>query len=133
MLLMPNGPGTTVGACALREKLVAMHVPALHFLMSNMQQKKFDAVSIVETLESAFVSKLLSMPNGSGGTMEYRNLHGKLVAMHIPALQFPVGEHQQQKKPNDMSFMETPESGFVSRLLAMPNDPGITASLRALH
>ncbi|RAR07777.1 hypothetical protein DDE83_006345 [Stemphylium lycopersici] len=95
MLSIANGPGVTGEARTLHEKLVAMFVPVLEFPVSKKQQKKSDAVSTADTYKSGSVTKFLSMPNGSGATMESRNSHEKLVAMHVPALQFSAGKQEE--------------------------------------
>ncbi|KNG46032.1 hypothetical protein TW65_07228 [Stemphylium lycopersici] len=95
MLSIANGPGVTGEARTLHEKLVAMFVPVLEFPVSKQQQKKSDAVSTADTYKSGSVTKFLSMPNGSGATMESRNSHEKLVAMHVPALQFSAGKQEE--------------------------------------
>ncbi|KAI4643748.1 hypothetical protein J4E93_006761 [Alternaria ventricosa] len=96
---------------------------------------------VVTTEESAYVATILARPNGSGMTTETRDLHEKLVALHVAPPSLPVTFHKQQKtnwKPTKANLqMPTPvekkEPDFVASLLSKPNGPGETKEARDYH
>ncbi|KAI4681231.1 uncharacterized protein J4E88_005739 [Alternaria novae-zelandiae] len=94
--------------------------------------------------ESDHVAILLARPNGSGVTTESRNLHEKLVALHVAPPSLPVTFHKQQKTPTAKSkatkadqkktvTVEKKEQDFVASLLSKPNGPGETKEARDFH
>ncbi|KAI4647609.1 uncharacterized protein J4E78_008924 [Alternaria triticimaculans] len=94
--------------------------------------------------ESDHVAILLARPNGSGVTTESRNLHEKLVALHVAPPSLPVTSHKQQKTPTAKSkatkadqkktvTVEKKEQKFVASFLSKPNGPGETKEARGFH
>ncbi|KAI4618167.1 uncharacterized protein J4E87_008178 [Alternaria ethzedia] len=96
---------------------------------------------IVLTEESAYVATLLARPNGSGVISEDRDLHEKLIALHVAPLSLPVTAPKQQKfnrkatKANlQMSTpIEKKEPDFIASLLSKSNGQGETQEARGFH
>ncbi|KAI4930350.1 hypothetical protein J4E85_004977 [Alternaria conjuncta] len=96
---------------------------------------------VVMAEEYTYVATLLARPNGSGVTTDSRDLHEKLVALHVAPLSLPVTAPKQQKinrkatKANlQMSTpVEKQEPDFVASLLSKPNGPGETQEARDSH
>ncbi|KAI4922896.1 hypothetical protein J4E90_001332 [Alternaria incomplexa] len=90
------------------------------------------------------VALLLARPNGSGVTTESRDLHEKLVALHVAPPSLPVTFHKQQKTPTAKSkatkadqkktvTVEEKEQDFVASLLSKSNGLGETKMTRDFH
>ncbi|KAI4657422.1 uncharacterized protein J4E79_007496 [Alternaria viburni] len=96
---------------------------------------------IAITEDSAYVATLLARFNGSGVTTKSRDLHDRLVALHVAPLSLPVTVPKQQKTNRKATKanlqMSTPaekkKSDFVASLLSKPNGPGETAQARDFH
>ncbi|KAI4623278.1 hypothetical protein J4E83_004671 [Alternaria metachromatica] len=98
-----------------------------------------DPIVIAE--EHTYVATLLARPNGSGVATESRDLHGRLVALHVAPLLLPVTAPKQQKTNRkatkaDLQIstpVEKKKPDFVASLLSKPNGPGETQEARDLH
>ncbi|KAI4928022.1 uncharacterized protein J4E92_005503 [Alternaria infectoria] len=111
-------------------------------LEPNSAETTIDVVEpIVLTEGSAYVATLLARPNGSGVTTESRNLHEKLVALHVAPPSLPITTPKQQKsnrkaiKANlQMSTaVEKKDPDFIASLLSKPNGAGETQKARDFH
>jgi hypothetical protein len=93
MLALPNGLGATMESHELEFKLVTLHVlaPELPLPFFNIQKKVKKTKKFVQgpIINANFVAPLLAMPNGPGASVQSRELHEKLITMHISPLQFP--------------------------------------------
>ncbi|CAG5143163.1 uncharacterized protein ALTATR162_LOCUS1296 [Alternaria atra] len=96
------------------------------------------------TAGDRYVATLTKMSNGPGITQGFRNLHEKLVAMHVSPLWLPITAPKQQRTSNaerkaaktdrkKSVAVERNEPDFVTSLLSKPNGPGETKESRNLR
>jgi hypothetical protein len=96
------------------------------------------------TAGDRYVATLTKMSNGPGITQGFRNLHEKLVAMHVSPLWLPITAPKQQRTSNaerkaaktdrkKSVAVERDEPDFVTSLLSKPNGPGETKESRNLR
>ncbi|KAL1800975.1 hypothetical protein ACET3X_001317 [Alternaria dauci] len=101
-------------------------------------------VDIITPVDDGYVATLLNMPNGSGMTKESRDLHEKLIAMHVAPLSALIIAPKQQKTSKSERkatkadqkapvLEQTDEPNFVASLLSKPNGPGESKEARDLH
>ncbi|KAG9191508.1 hypothetical protein G6011_10242 [Alternaria panax] len=103
----------------------------------------YDDVPMIDA-EDGHVTSLFKMANGPGITEESRDLHEKLIVMHVAPLLVPVTAPKQQKTPKSKrkdakANQRTPVSGktegpsFFASLLAKSEGSGENKEARDLH